>query len=67
MNHTDEDYRMMEQLEKDEQLCLINIGHSIFKCVFLYDIRTIEQMLMKAIECYEEALKIAPSDSILRR
>lgn len=37
------------------------------RCVFLFDIRTIEQMLLKSIECYEAALKLSESDSILRR
>lgn len=65
--HLDEDLRMIEQLEKDEQQYGIEIIDSNMKCVLLYDIRTIEQMLLKGVECYEEALKTCESDSILRR
>lgn len=66
-NNQDEDFKMMEQLEQDEQMYNISIGDSEMRCVFLFDIRTIEQMLLKSIECYEEALKISESDNILRR
>lgn len=66
-NHTDEDLRLTEQLEIDEQLYNIEIGQSNMKCVLIYDIRTIEQMILKAVECYEEALKIAETESMLRR
>nr|CAH7736010.1 unnamed protein product [Callosobruchus chinensis] len=66
-HNTDEDLKMMEQLEKDEQYHGINLGESNMKCVFIYDIRTIEQMLLKAIECYEAALKLSETESILRR
>ncbi|RZB41599.1 erythroid differentiation-related factor 1 [Asbolus verrucosus] len=66
-NSTDEDLKMMEQLEKDERLYNVNIGDSNIKCVFIYDIRTIEQMLLKGVECYEQALKSSETDSILRR
>ncbi|CAH1374318.1 unnamed protein product [Tenebrio molitor] len=66
-SNSDEDLKMMEQLEKDEQAYNINIGDSNIKCVFIYDIRTIEQILLKGVECYEEALKSCENDSILRR
>lgn len=66
-SHMDEDLKMIEQLERDEQLYGIQIIESNMKCVFIYDIRTIEQMLLKGVECYEEALKACESDSILRR
>ncbi|KAJ8952908.1 hypothetical protein NQ318_006525 [Aromia moschata] len=66
-SYLDEDFKMMEQLEQDEQLYHVDIGASHVKCVFVYDIRTIEQMLLKAIECYEVALKLSETDSILRR
>ncbi|CAH1982006.1 unnamed protein product [Acanthoscelides obtectus] len=64
---TDEDLKMMEQIEKDEQAHGIKLGESNMKCVFIYDIRTIEQILLKAIECYEAALKLSETESILRR
>lgn len=57
----------MEQLEQDERFYSIQIANTDMKCVFLYDIRTIEQMLLKAVECYEMALKISETESILRR
>lgn len=63
----DEDLRMMEQLEQEEQFHKIDIGESNTRCVFIYDIRTIEQMLLKAVECYEEAWKLSETDNILRR
>ncbi|KAJ8959533.1 hypothetical protein NQ314_006270 [Rhamnusium bicolor] len=63
----DEDFKIMEQLEQDEQFYNINIGESDMRCVFVYDIRTIEQMLLKGVECYEAALKLSETDSILRR
>ncbi|CAG9818393.1 unnamed protein product [Phaedon cochleariae] len=66
-NVAEEDFKLMEQLEQDERDFDINIGHSIMKCVFIYDIRTIEQMLLTSIECYEEALKLSETESILRR
>ncbi|KAJ8920435.1 hypothetical protein NQ315_005303 [Exocentrus adspersus] len=66
-NNLDEDFKMMEQLEQDERFYNINIAESNTKCVFLYDIRTIEQMLLKAVECYEEAWKLSETDNILRR
>lgn len=66
-NNTDEDLKMMEQLEQDERFYNIQIANTNMKCVFLYDIRTIEQMLLKAVECYEMALKISETESILRR
>ncbi|XP_017769509.1 PREDICTED: erythroid differentiation-related factor 1 [Nicrophorus vespilloides] len=66
--HMDEDLKMLQQLEKDEQLYVIQLAESNMKCVLIYDIRTIEQMLLKAIECYDEALKkIKHPESILRR
>lgn len=58
---------MMDQLEQDERFYNINIADTDMKCVFIYDIRTIEQILLKAIECYERALKISETESILRR
>ncbi|EEZ97828.2 Erythroid differentiation-related factor 1-like Protein [Tribolium castaneum] len=66
-NNSEEDLKLMEQLEKDEQLYNIHIGESNMKCVFIYDIRTIEQILLKGVECYEVALKSSENDSILRR
>lgn len=66
-NHPDEDLRLIEQLENDEQFYGIEIGQSNMKCVLIYDIRTIEQILLKGIECYEEALKSCENESILRR
>lgn len=66
-NHPDEDLRLTEQLEIDEQFYGIEIGKSNMKCVFIYDIRTIEQILLKGVECYEKALKSCETDSILRR
>ncbi|XP_072386281.1 erythroid differentiation-related factor 1 [Diabrotica undecimpunctata] len=66
-NNQHEDFKMMEQLEQDEQFYNISIGNSEMRCVFLFDIRTIEQMLLKSIECYETALKLSESDNILRR
>lgn len=65
--HTDEDLKMMDQLIIDEQENGITIGDCSIKCVFLYDIRTVEQMLMKGIECYEQALNISKTENILRR
>lgn len=66
-NNSDEDLKLIEQLEKDEQFYKINIGDSNMKCVFIYEIRTIEQILLKGVECYEVALKSSETDSILRR
>ncbi|CAG9857634.1 unnamed protein product [Phyllotreta striolata] len=63
----DEDAGMLEQLERDEQSHRIDIGESATRCVFLFDVRTVEQMLLKAVECYETAVKISPSDGGLRR
>lgn len=57
----------MEQLEQDERFYDIQIALTDMKCVFVYDIRTIEQMLLKAVECYEMALKMSETESILRR
>ncbi|KAJ8981559.1 hypothetical protein NQ317_009819 [Molorchus minor] len=50
-NILDEDIKMMEQLEQDERSYNIDI----------------EQMLLKAVECYEVALKLSETDGILRR
>lgn len=66
-NYPEEDLKMMEQLERDEQLYGIQIGKERMRCVLINDIRTIEQMLLKSAECYGEALKICESDGILRR
>ncbi|XP_018323253.1 erythroid differentiation-related factor 1 isoform X2 [Agrilus planipennis] len=66
-NQTEEDQKMVEQIEKDEQFYGVNYLNLNVKCVLLYDIRTVEQMLMKGVECYEEALKYDESSSILRR
>lgn len=66
-NNTDEDFKMMEQLEHDEQHYNIDIGQSTMKCVFLFDIRTVEQMLLKSVECYEAALAISETENILQR
>ncbi|XP_023016253.2 erythroid differentiation-related factor 1 [Leptinotarsa decemlineata] len=66
-NNSEEDFKMMEQLEQDERFYGISIGENHMRCVFIYDIRTIEQMLLKSIECYEAALKLSETDSILRR
>lgn len=57
----------MEQLEQDELCYNVQIADTNMKCVFIYDIRTIEQMLLKAVECYEIAFKISETESILRR
>lgn len=65
--NSDEDTKLLEQIEKEEQFLKISLLKSSMKCVLLYDIRTIEQMLLKSVECYEEALKSGESDSILRR
>lgn len=65
--HPDEDLRLTEQLERDEQFYGIDIGESNMKCVLIYDIRTMEQILLKGVECYEEALKSCETDSIVRR
>lgn len=40
------------------------MGDSDIKVVFVHDIRTMEQMLLKTVECYEGAAKISPSESI---
>lgn len=66
-SHHDEDIRLLEKLEQDERLCKVNLGDSETKVVFVYDIRTIEQMLLKTVECYDGALKMSPSESILFR
>lgn len=66
-NNTEEDLKMMEQLELDERFYSIQIADTDMKCVFIYDLRTIEQMLLKAVECYEMAYKISEHESILRR
>lgn len=66
-NHHDEDLRLTERLEIDEQLYGIDIAESNMKCVLIYDIRTMEQMLLKGVECYEEALKAAETEGMLRR
>ncbi|KAG5878620.1 hypothetical protein JTB14_019523 [Gonioctena quinquepunctata] len=66
-NNTEEDFKMMEQLEHDERSYGISIGENHMRCVFIYDIRTIEQMLLKGVECYEAALKLSETESILRR
>lgn len=42
----------------------MNLGDSEIKVVFVHDIRTIEQMLLKTVECYDGAGKISPSESI---
>lgn len=56
LTHSDEDMKMVEQIMADEQENGILIGDSNTKCVFLYDIRTIEQMLLKGVECYEKVM-----------
>lgn len=63
----DIDLKIIEQLEKDEQQYKINIGSCSINCVLLYDILTIEQILLKGIECYSKALKFGESDSIMQR
>lgn len=63
----DEDLKMIEQFEADEQNYGIQIGVSNMKCVLINDIRTIEQILLTAVECYEQSLKLCETDSILRR
>ena len=65
--NTEEDLKMLGHLEKDEQSYNVSIGESNMKVVFIYDIRTIEQMLLKGVECYDEALKSCENESILRR
>lgn len=67
-SNSDEDLKLIEQLERDEQVLNIHIGEENIKCVFIYDILSIEQMLLKGVECYQEALKLNDADdSILRR
>ncbi|KAH1012911.1 erythroid differentiation-related factor 1 [Dendroctonus ponderosae] len=63
-SHHYEDELLLEQLEQDERVCRVSLGDSDIKVVFVHDIRTIEQMLLKTVECYEGAAKISPSESI---
>lgn len=46
-SHLPEDDKLIYQLEKDEQLLGINHSESNMKNVLIYEIRTIEQMLLK--------------------
>ena len=64
---TDVDLKVLEQIETDERCYNIQIIDCDMKCVFLYDIRTIEQMLLQSVECYHNAHKVCKSDQILRR
>lgn len=66
-NHTEEDLRILEQIESDERLYNIHLIQCPLKCVLLYELRTVEQMLLKSIECYEEALNFCEADGIHRR
>ncbi|XP_060526608.1 erythroid differentiation-related factor 1 [Cylas formicarius] len=62
--HRDDDVRLLEKLELDERTVGVNLGDSETRCVFVHDVRTIEQMLVKAVECYDVALKMSPSESL---
>lgn len=64
---TDEEVKIMEQLEQDLKVLDINIGEMNIKCLFIYALRTIEQMLLQSVECYEAALKSGETDRVLRR
>ncbi|KAF5299483.1 hypothetical protein FQR65_LT01064 [Abscondita terminalis] len=66
-NFLEEDEKMKQQLEKDEQLYDINHMDSNLKCVLIPDIRTIEQMLVKCVQLYDEALNYRSCESILLR
>ncbi|XP_030767358.1 erythroid differentiation-related factor 1 [Sitophilus oryzae] len=66
-SHRDEDIRLLEKVEQDERAHKVNLGDSETKVVFIPDIRTIEQMLIKTVECYETALKMSSSESIMFR
>jgi len=63
----EEDEKIKEQLEKDEQFYGVKYGESNLKSVLIYEIRTIEQMLLRGVELYDEALKYGESESILLR
>ncbi|KAL1490907.1 hypothetical protein ABEB36_011582 [Hypothenemus hampei] len=63
-SYHEEDIRLLEKLEQDERCCRVNLGDNETKVVFIHDIRTIEQMLVKTVECYETAEKMSPSESI---
>ncbi|XP_050296078.1 erythroid differentiation-related factor 1 [Anthonomus grandis grandis] len=63
-NHQDEDVRLLEKLEQDERIYKVNLGDKDVRVVFIHDIRTIEQMLLKAVKCYEMGGQIAPSNSL---
>ncbi|KAL3280357.1 hypothetical protein HHI36_017846 [Cryptolaemus montrouzieri] len=67
LTHNMEDLLMLQQLENDERLYDIHIGDHNVKCVFIYDILSIEQMILQGVQCYEEALKVSETESILRR
>lgn len=66
-SHLEEDERIITQLEKDEQSYNINYAESNMRNVLLYEIRTIEQMLLKGVELYDEALRYGETDSLLLR
>ncbi|XP_022917617.1 erythroid differentiation-related factor 1 [Onthophagus taurus] len=63
----DEDAKMLLQIEEDERIFNINLINSPLKAIFIYEIRTIEQMLLNAINCYEGAKSICDSTNMLRR
>ncbi|XP_076260625.1 erythroid differentiation-related factor 1 isoform X2 [Rhynchophorus ferrugineus] len=66
-SHHETDIRLLEKIEQDERAHKVNLGDSEIKVVFIPDIRTVEQMLVRTIECYEQSLKISACDNILFR
>lgn len=64
-NSVAEDLQILEQLTEYEQLYAIK--EDSMKCVVLDSFDTIEEVLLKAVECYEVALSFKRNDSILRR
>ncbi|XP_066141863.1 erythroid differentiation-related factor 1 [Euwallacea fornicatus] len=63
-SHRDEDVRLLEKLEQDERMYRVSLGDSAARVVLIPDIRTLEQMLLKTVKCYETANQISQSESI---
>ncbi|KAF5269378.1 hypothetical protein FQA39_LY08770 [Lamprigera yunnana] len=66
-NFLEEDEKMKEQLKLDEKLYHIKHKDSNLKCILIHNFREIEQMLLKAVEFYDEAVKYSNSKSISGR
>lgn len=65
--HSEEDIKMIEQLQIDEEYYGISASQSQMECVINCTIDTIEHTLQTGVQCYEQALKSCETDSMLLR